>query len=46
MKKTGGDKDLVASLYASAEDVAAVCAGMRDPMGGLLAFVISNDAHS
>ena len=46
MKKTGGDKDLVTSLDTSVEEVAAICAGMRDPMGGLLAFVISNDAHS
>ncbi len=46
MKKTGGDKDLVTSLHTSAEEVAAICAGMRDPMGGLVAFVISNDPHS
>ena len=35
MKKTGGAKDLVTSLDASAEEVAAACAGMHDPMGGL-----------
>ncbi len=31
MKKLGGDKDLVASLDATAEEVAAACASMRSP---------------
>jgi epoxyqueuosine reductase len=34
MKKTGGTEDLVASLDASAEEVAAAVAGMHDPAGG------------
>ena len=37
MKKTGGAKDLVTSLDASAEEVAAAIATIHDPMGGLQA---------
>ena len=35
MKKTGGAADLVASVDATADEVAQACASMHDPMGGL-----------
>jgi epoxyqueuosine reductase len=37
MKKTGGEKDLVNSCEASAQEVGAAIANMRDPFGGLQA---------
>ena len=35
MIKTGGKEDLVGSPDATAEEVGAAVAAMRDPMGGL-----------
>jgi len=37
MKKTGGKEDLVTSLDASSDEVAAAISSMKDPMGGLQA---------